>query len=57
MDGYTQAHAERQRERHYYMTYGTAGSKEPVVRQYSVSLAYGHFTGRRSLTMSGLSAA
>src|SRR6218665_2659500 len=59
-DGYTQAHAERQRERHYYTTYGTAGcmtSMEPVGRQYSVSLAYGRFTGRRSLTMSGLSVA
>src|SRR6218665_45464 len=59
-DGYTQAHAERQRERHYYTTYGTAGcmtSMEPVGRQYSVSLAYGHFTGRRSPTMSGLSVA
>src|SRR6218665_4050400 len=60
MDGYTQAHAERQREKHYYTTYGTAGcviSKEPVGRQYSVLLAYGRFTGRRSLTMSGLSVA
>ena len=60
MDGYTQAHAEKQRERHYYTTYGTAGcvwhQKKPWEGS-TLSLAYGRFTGRRWLTMSGLSVA